>query len=277
MKSEDLKEVQAEAFGGEEEKISALLSSLKRVEAPGDFEFRLSARIAASTPPKPGISGFLSILRYAVPLVLVLAIGSVFLVDRMYTVDNNGVEMIAETSEAIISSPAVIAPNAGVSQNEPLTEPLFNASEPTFAFAPVDSRPALRRAAAKNTVSSKNSGGGSIDRALKVPGKTILPKGIVTEPSRYISKPDGFDNGGEFSAENILLQIGIKAEFDGALWGVRSVMKNSLAERSGIQVGDQVEAIDDRQIDEKTVFTGRLNVNALRIRRSGRTLTIGLK
>src|SRR4051794_1417753 len=78
----------------DEAQISGLLASLKRVEAPGDFGFRVRARIASARPSTGRGSWLPASVAVAAPLGLVLAVGGYFTMTSIY-------------SPATVSPPAV--------------------------------------------------------------------------------------------------------------------------------------------------------------------------
>ena len=51
--------------------------------------------------------------------------------------------------------------------------------------------------------------------------------------------------------------------------------KNSIAERSGLRVGDVMEAIDDRPIDP--LYKGTFGVKSISVRRDGNVIKIDIK
>ena len=69
---------------------------------------------------------------------------------------------------------------------------------------------------------------------------------------------------------------GITVEYKSE-WIVKAVNKNSPAERSGVQVGDIITAINDDQVAADTKFHGSGTVKTLTVRRDGQSLTLKLK
>ena len=66
MNKEPLKN-DASEFGPDNENVSRLLSAMKRIEAPNDFDFKVRSRIAAGRPAARPAFGIPAAIRYAVP------------------------------------------------------------------------------------------------------------------------------------------------------------------------------------------------------------------
>src|SRR5438046_2513456 len=66
-----------EKLDSEDQAVSQLLGKLGRVDAPPDFEQGVMTRIKTDRPVTKGIFAFPIALRYAIPLLLVLVVGSV--------------------------------------------------------------------------------------------------------------------------------------------------------------------------------------------------------
>ncbi|MEO6654475.1 MAG: PDZ domain-containing protein, partial [Pyrinomonadaceae bacterium] len=88
--------------------------------------------------------------------------------------------------------------------------------------------------------------------------------------------PKGFDRDVQIPAKDILTLIGVNAEFAGAEWKAGSVVRDSIAERSGIKKGDVIDAVNDQSLTEKTLFGNRFNIKILRVRRDGKSVLISL-
>jgi hypothetical protein len=93
-------------FGAGDERVAGLLSAMKRVEAPKDFDFKVRARIAAGRPATQPSLGIPVAVRYAVPLVLLVLIGAYFGFNAFYANKQVNVPAVAE------SAPPVAAPVA---------------------------------------------------------------------------------------------------------------------------------------------------------------------
>ena len=259
-----------EILSAADRKVAQLLGNLRTVEAPKNFDLRLKARIAnaAANDRKP--LWLSPVFRYAVPMSLVLLIGAIFFLNDTYTVDNESVPSVAD-----VSTPS--DPTGNFSQIPPTvvgdkTLPV-NLATPRIEELVAESKD--KSINEKRNTPSKRTGGGSADKAQGVKN-IILPRGLNPQVAPE-EKPKGFDNAGRFTAREILSTIGIDAEFDGNAWKVKSVTKDSPAERAGIRSADIVEAVDDRVIGESTVFTGSFSGKTLKVLRDNKKLEINLQ
>ena len=93
----------------DEAQISGLLASLKRVEAPGDFGFRVRARIASAKPASGRGSWLPASVAVAAPLGLVLAVGGYFTLTTVYSPATVLPPAVADLRPAELPSQDVIA------------------------------------------------------------------------------------------------------------------------------------------------------------------------
>lgn len=263
MIEEDIKNESADS-----ELVSHLLQSLRRVEAPGDFEFRVKARVANADASDYRPKAFLPFLRYAMPLGLVLFVGALYALSGLYNPDRQDVPVVAESAVSPSLPAAEAEPAPAVVAKTEIADELPGSPEPVNQSAP--EKIAVRRVknGQANPVKRRETQpvpvGGSVDMAVKGVPKTILPRGL---------DPDEL----EVSASGFLTAIGIDAEFGQGGWKVKNVKADSPAERAGIKTGDVVEAIDDRRIDDKTVFKGNFGAKSLKVLRENKQVTLNLK
>ncbi|HEV7700731.1 MAG TPA: hypothetical protein VGO43_10925 [Pyrinomonadaceae bacterium] len=238
----------------DEQRIAELVGSLKRVEAPGDFETRVRARIASADKGEHGAWTPFLIARIAVPAVLLIAIGGYF---GFYALRSNRVD--TSTQATAIEEPAVITGTNMTDTAAPLTPTAANPQATNTLAQTIpstDKRPL--------SVGSKNSniGGGSIDQASK--GSTAI-------------FPRGLDPNAGVPIASVLEMIGVDAKWDGRSWRVNSVAAGNVGERSGIKAGDVIEAVNDRRVDAKTVFVGSFTSRSLLVRRDGKPIELTFK
>ncbi|MDQ3221489.1 MAG: PDZ domain-containing protein [Acidobacteriota bacterium] len=282
--------LETEILSASDQKVAQMLGNLRAVDAPKDFDFRLKARIANSTPshykPKP----LLPILRYAVPLVLVLSIGGMFVLNNSNGIENNALVSGISQPPALIVNPAEAQPptvNNAEKQLEFTGEiPAIENSGTNKRQLAVGVNAVPKAILARRTGNSSQGGsfnrrprspqGGSVDIALKKANPTIYPRGLDPNISINPEKAPGFDNTSKFTVRDILSAIGIEADFGEDAWTVTSLKKGSLAERAGILKGDLIEAIDDRPIGVNAVFTGSVGAKTVTVRRLGRVILLNL-
>lgn len=261
--------------------VAGLLESLPRVEAPGDFDLRVRARIAAGRPKRT--PWFPAAVRVAVPLGLVLSVGGYVGYRAVYQpVSTNSDVGLSKTSDTGLVPPATI--EVAVSNNSlPDTSGDGGNGKPTVKLPPNDDK-TLTSAKTNMDPKSDTSGnerrpvgnprGGSFDAAVKE-SKTIYPRGINPN-SRISVRSKDLDRLGVISAKDVITQFGVEVIYAGSELKVISVKENSPAQHAGLKSGDIVEAINDQPIRENTMFRGRFSGKSIRLKRDGATVTIDL-
>lgn len=231
----------------ENDEIHRLLSGLKKVEAPKDFDFHVRARIAKGKPVENRVSWFPSVARYAVPLALVLAVGGYFGIRSLNAPVDNNVAVVQQ-----IETPTVPAPQIEVPQP----------SNDTIAAAPPDIaasdtpekfnvKPIVKSSPTTNPKTEK-PGGGSYDTA-------------AGSGANIISKKDEDDLAPEPQARRVLISTrefltnsGISASFAGA--GGRITSVGGAASAAGVVAGDVIESVN-------------VQAGTIRINRDGKSLS----
>lgn len=234
----------------ENDPVRKLLSGLKRVEAPGDFDFRVKARIVSGRPMDRDNSWLPASVRLAVPLGLLLLVGGYFGLHAIYSPNNLGVSPVVGIQDTV--------PATDVKSTEPVAPPVREIIAKSVESKPADTDNDINaRSSEKKIVlsgpSNRKPGGGSYDVARRI-SKTLRPKGVT--------------------AKDVLTFIGVEAD---ALWKVGLVKQNSMADRSGLRTGDVIEAINDQTLTEKTVFGNRSSGKTVRVRRDNKSIQIDLK
>lgn len=267
-----------EGLSADEAKARQMLSGLKRVEAPKNFGHAVQARIANARPEDfraPGSS--LVFLRYAMPLALVLLVVGGFVINGLYSVNDNSVPAVAESQLAL---PVPVVPQSTAPANETASttnEPQTGPEDRT----PVIPDPELlaaqpRTRKERRAANSGNTGGGSFDSTLES-RPTII--NVSRRPESPAAPPKAGQMGpaGQISVRQVLEFAGIQAEFSREGWKIGSVTTHSISARSGLKAGDLIEAINGLPVTDGTQFSGGLAVKNLRIKREGKTLDIDLK
>ena len=259
----------------DEARISGLLGSLKRVEAPGDFGFRVKARIASARPSTGRGSWLPASAAIAAPLGLALAVGGYFTMTTVYSPATVSPPALADIRPAELPPIEVIDRNF-VAESEPSVAAIETSSEPSPVTQPpeieraVVIKPSVRRTSSH--APSLNPGGGSMDITSGI-GTEIMPKGS-NQNGRNSADPTANGVNGSLPAKDVLSSIGADV---GSGWTVGNVKKGSSAERSGLRAGDVVEGINDKPVSDKTSFNGKFAGKSVQVRRDGKTVRIDLK
>jgi len=250
------------------ERIGEMIAGLRRVEAPGDFDFGVRARIAQGRPSTVLGSWLPASVKLALPLALVLVIGGYVGFNAIYSPGNINVPVVAD------GQPSIAQPVA-VSESQPVAaEPVVERAEvrpEQTEVRPTTNQPVRETAAPE--IESSQPEGGSVDFGATVPRK-IYPRGFdpnvrVTANSRPVERSLG--------ARDIFNIIGIDASYSDGGWKVRSVSAGNLAGRSGVRAGDVIEAVNGQVLGENTAFGSTFSGSSVRVRRDGAILTINLR
>jgi hypothetical protein len=258
---------QAETLSAEDQAVRSLVGSLTHVEAPANFERRVMSAISSrKATGRPFAFVFVA---YAIPAVLVLLIAA-FLVFRQPSprpmvdqpaIAKQDVQAAPPPTAAAVERPAATDPTLAA-QSDRLTEPQPQATQP-------------KRNVARPTDVKVQPGGGSFDEGQKQT-RAPLPQGITVPRSPNAPNPDDVMTHVAIPVSEVLGQIGIKANrADG--WHVTSVMPNSPAAHTGIQVGDVVLSLGDQDIQARDDFESGGSVGSIKLRRAGKVLVLPLK
>lgn len=234
-----------------DEQISRLLRDMPAAEAPDNFESVVRSRIAERrSVGRVGRPVFWLAVKFAAPLVLLLAFG-VFLV--LSDDGSLNVEMVPP-----VDAPAVASANLSIDET-----PVNVIAVNNLKQSPTPNRNSEQRAIEPP----------SQDKAVSPDTSTMFPPGV--DPRKAIPT-NNRPSDGRIAPISILSFIGITSMCTPVSCQVRAVQPGGLAERSGVRVGDVIEAIDDRPIDSTHVFSGGISVKTLRVKRDGTSLTISL-
>jgi len=240
----------------DESRVAELIGTLKHVEAPGNFDARVRARIAQRRDEKPRRS-MLPIFAGVVTLALLAFVGYLGL-------RSSGTPTTSRPSE--VANTQVSAPAAG------------NSMQP--AAAPSPNAPSSNGQTVAATTQSKDKKpsnnapqGGSIDEASKDDRK-LTGRTFDTTQRRGTDTSVG---SGQIPVSMVVEAVGVHASWIGSGWRVDNVRPNSVAERGGVRTGDIIESMDGKSVGEKTTFNDSVVGKSLRVRREGATVEIPFK
>ena len=279
MSYEDEKNIAGETGmpSSDEQIVSRLLSDLKRVDAPRDFDFHLKARIANASPADYRPVRFFPVLKYAMPLALFLVAGAAFVLTNSYTGENMPVVAGPEISPASV----VADPNSG-KQADTVSVPtrvpeniLIPDSPPAGTREFVAERPRQSTLPRPNRPAGSNSPGGSYDSTQKNSPAPISRRGVGSN-SNLATGPGRTVTSAPLEFRQMLMRLGIDASDAGQkTWKVNALTRDGIAARSGLRVGDLMEAIDGKPID--SLYDNSFSVSSISVRRDGKTVRIDLK
>ena len=269
---------ETENLSADELKLRELCRSLKKTDAPHDFDFKLKARIANAAPsdykPRYGFA-----LRYALPaLAVILVLGLLAFNGAFYSPGND--PSIAAGSVAPQNSASSASPqNTAVSNSVPAPfvkepESVATLSNTDVPQTPERSQPQV--ADARNPKKDlrrekKDSGGGSKVLSLKPNEQFRFNSNSV------VPKPQNIEQANPMPVKDVLSQIGVDADLENGKWKVKSVRANSIGESSNIKENDVIESIDNQSLSPQTVFTKTVKGNTVTVTRNGAKLQIDLR
>ncbi len=262
----------AELPGSDEHKVSRLLSTLKRVEAPKDFDFHLKAKIAKGRPTEVRTGSLFPILKYAVPLVLFLVVGAGIVLINSYEPGNGSVAVAPPAgSEPGLAAPSVTGPESA-QPTEKVTTPsniLVAGSTPDMETPVRDNTPNGRGPVRVERPRNERSVDGSRDLGG---GNSATQFNVTNSNSQKVTNQASANQASTPRTDNVgdaLRTMGIDVELEGNTWAVKNVSAGSLGSSMGVKPGDRVEAIDGKPVDRNTTFKGAFKVSNLSVRRDG--------
>jgi hypothetical protein len=245
-----------------DEAVAGLVGSLPRVEAPGDFDTRVRARIAAGRPATrswtPAFAGV------AVSMALLLALGGYLGYSALYQGETPS--SVAETPK---SEPAPIA-DADAGTVIPANDLVAVAPQPQTGDENANRNSSKPPSSSGRT--TDRTGGGSFDQATRET-KQILPLGLSPD-TQNVNSPLG---DARVSTTDVFNILGIRAGYTPEGWMVESVTPNNMADRSGVKAGDVVEALNDKPLTERSTFGRTFDGKSVRVRRNGQSIKLELK
>ncbi len=247
---------ETEVLSADEQKVREICLSLKKIEAPKDFDFKLKARIAKANlrdfRPRFGFA-----FRYALPvLAMALALGFLAYNNGEFSFSKNNLT-IAENSPEIKNpslpqntSTTITPPKAQEPANEtPVisnsNQNLPKVSENQFAGIKPNKSEIENTSNAKSDDSTRSE-----DKAFKSTN-VIQPR---FEQKNPLQTPQNNEKANPLPVKNVLSINGINADFENGKWTVKSVTPNGIGESSGIKENDIIEAIDNQPLSVGTVF-----------------------
>ncbi len=258
-----------ESLSSDERNVSRLLSNMKRVDTPKDFDFRLKARIANASPGEHQPVRLFPVLKYALPLALFLMIGAAFVLTNSYDVMDVPEVTTGSNASAPASDPELVPQAQG--NSVPIRQPgeVFTAANPRQVERPSGSDSRLE------LVEPLKRSNNSIDRTIRNAADTRGPR-FGNSNSNSPKPVVRIGPSIPLQFRQVLMSLGIDASDAGEkTWKVMKLSKDGIAERSGLQVGDVMEAIDDKAID--SLYDDSFSVKSINVRRGGEVVKINIR
>ena len=243
--------------------IWRMIDGLKPVDAPNDFDFRVKARIAQGKPSDFKAPRFQPILRYVLPLSVVVALLSLFAYNSAYFSDAPQMaQQTIETPKINSTLPMNIAANNQMAfappenQGKVILTPLVTDEK---SLVPIDRKslnespkpieiaasPSNRIVRTPKTKVDKTSGG-SNDLSTKA-SPILYPKGINPSRPPTVVAPN-IETPKPANDEQLLSFFGIETVVEKGKRIVKNLQENNVGARSGVKVGDVIETVKQNSI-----------------------------
>ena len=267
---------ETEMLSSDEQNVSRLLSNLKRVDPPKDFDFHLKARLANASPGDYRPVRLFPVLKYALPLALFLLVGAGLILTNSYSSWN--VPPVADVRQTLPSSLITDPPPDRKTSGAEIQPPISGSrmaevpqNDRRFPVEPQnDPRPTRSvRPAFRNRPSGGSMDFGGGDKGGNTNVASVLQVDNSNRQNRERpSIPLQF--------REIFMSIGVDAAESGEkTWKVMGLRKDGIAERSGLKIGDLMEAIDDKPIDP--LYKGSFSVKSISVRRDDKVVKIDIQ
>ena len=274
----------------EQAHIRQIIGSFKQVEAPKNFNFRVQARIAKAKSSDYKQISFLPWVRYVLPIVLIAAVFALIAIGGFNLFENRNAGQLAanepQTKQktnypddeskkeiAVVSgeTPENSSDSAARSEAaQTIQEPYNKTTKPKTEKIIAENLKKKTLQRKQNAEISQDDSIGSRDSAVRGNSTVILPPNMTGNQTN--KNPN--DKTKIFTVQEVLSQIGIETAHETRV--VKTVRENSLAERSGVETGDIIEAIDGQTLTEKTFGNKTVEGKALTILRDGKKMEINL-
>ncbi len=272
------------------------IETFEKADAPKDFNFRVKAKIA-DTKSDDFTPRLFPVLRYVLGLSIVGLILTFVIFKGVYSLDEKTVPQVAKDNfqapiqktnpPAQSAAPEQIA-SAPVPQSPPDKNLIAVVSKPKTA--PVENKKESKivesetRLVAVNSVkmpqvkNSTDNGEKNFDNShinASSDPTVLTPKGILGQ-SQKGEKPSNFDGASSITAEQILSQLGIETALENGKRQVKKISANSVGERSGVRVGDVIEAIDGEKLTSEPIRAKTIEGKNLTVIRGAEKIEISL-
>jgi membrane-associated protease RseP (regulator of RpoE activity) len=253
-----------ENLTSDEQRISDLIGALRHVDAPGDFDTRVRARIATRRDEQPR-THWLPVLA-GVVAVAVLAFGGYL---ALRPLNSGGGAPAREIANSVPTAPAPVVVN----------QPSVSVPAPAATQETVPSLATGKQPNGSTNTRTTQSVGGSYDEALHQSNSLHQPNRLSTkgyDPSRPAPPANAGLGTAEIPVTMIFEAIGVHVTWNGG-WHVDSVAPKNVAARSGVHPGDFIEAINGQPVAEQTSFKGSFSGKSIRVRRDGAVVDLAFK
>ena len=265
----------------EDKEFRRVLGNLEKIDVPNNFGFSVRAKIANKKELKKSL--LRSFLKIATPISFVLLVG-IFIFSN-YSKQNIQQITISETIQEINIANngkqiSIDEPEKLIAISDNATTPKSTESKPINVVnneLPRNSKQQLEAKKVNNLHISKIKKEEILTSvsAVTEAKRVIVPKGL--NQNNKIEKPESNIAPASFEIEKVLDELGIETVEANNKLTVKSIKKNTVAERSGLKSGDIVESLDNQKITPKQTSGKVSNGNILTVVRDGKTIELKLQ
>jgi len=269
---------ETEILSADEQKLREMCCSLKKIDAPNDFDFKLKARIA-NTNPRDFQPRFGFAVSYAMPvLALIFVLGLLAYSGGFWSSGDS--KIIADNSVGVTNSnlsqntlaSSFSPPEQKINENSAILPSNQDSPKVTEKQLQVAENvpPTPKKDLPEN---KKDFSGGSKDFS----STSVIPKQPNFNSNSVLPNPQNTEKFTPMSMKDILFFNGIDADLENGKWKVKSVRANTLGESSGIKENDVIEAIDNQPLFSETVNGKTFSGKTITVTRNGVKLQIKLQ
>ena len=261
-------------------RIWAMIDGLNPIDPPNDFDFRVKARIANARPNEFQPSSFLPVLRYVLPLGVIILFAGLFAFNTLYF-SNNQIANVEQkpSAESVIINPIIASEQQQSFTGENI---IPNPSAANAQPAPVKKQPdylAVKeplKLPEKPLKEKPKKVSGVSNEFMVTPPKTIYPEGFDPTKKNDLVVPN-IETTATMSIEDIGNFIGIEIALENGKRRVKSITSKSLAERSGVRVGDVIDELNGRKLSDQPLRFKSLDAKSLTVIRASERIEINLQ
>lgn len=268
----------------EQTRVWQMIEALPQVEAPKDFNFQLKARIAQASPQHLQPRWWTS-LRYVTPVFAIALVLTLIFAGQNFFVSTPEVAqtivvnetakpnpaenpLISQLTESNVQPETVATPEVAPKEEKKVAPPLEK--EPIILVSQSNGKKQVDRPKTANEPRPE----GSKVYSWEVP-KVRTPRGLDND--KQPEQSTEFENTNNFTTEQVLSEIGIETASENGKRQVKTVRKNSVAENSGVKVGDTIEAIDGQKLGGEPETNKASGTKKLTVVREEKTIEIDLR
>jgi membrane-associated protease RseP (regulator of RpoE activity) len=304
---EDCKNCQK--FSYKQNRVWEMLGSLGQVKAPGNFNFGVKARIADTKSGNYQTqTSFFPALRYVLPMGFVIILLSFVALSGLYFVGTQETPMASEqqTSTTPVKNEDLPKDDLAVS-NKTDEDQITSSQQDNLLIADKDIKsgeknsdvlvPEIKFEKQKIAIRTDNKVlvADNKDKKPEIVNTTVIEneddtrsKDSAGTSSPTIIQPE-FDSNKKVDApvnpdsvkptdiKEVLELSGIGTSTEKGRLKVTSIRKNSIAETSGVKVGDLIEAINGKKITDEPLQGKTINIETITVLRNGETKEIAFK